>query len=278
MRFKSNLHTHTCYCDGEATVEEMVAAAALKGYESIGFCEHAFVDFDKDFSMSPETTEKYINEVLNLKKAFDGFLDIFLGCEYDYYSSDTDLSKFDYVVGAVHYTKTDDGFICFDETEGAIVRNVKRYFDGNFYEYSKRYYRLICELADKVKFDVITHFDLITKFNHKNKYFDETSTKYLFPALEAAEHLIKKGIVFEIDTGGMYKKCKLKPYPNMLILGAIKNFGGKITIASDSHDVRSIGYAFDKAMYLASECGYKTIQQFTKSGFVDFSLINQYYL
>ena len=68
MRFKSNLHTHTTYGDGKATVEEMVAVAALKGYESIGFCEHAYVDFDKDFSMSVENTLKYIDEVLKIKK------------------------------------------------------------------------------------------------------------------------------------------------------------------------------------------------------------------
>lgn len=70
MRFKSNLHTHTTYCDGEATVEEMVAVAALKGYESIGFCEHAYVDFDKHFSMTLDATEKYINEVSSIKKDF----------------------------------------------------------------------------------------------------------------------------------------------------------------------------------------------------------------
>ncbi len=278
MRFKSNLHTHTMYCDGSNTVEEMVAAAALKGYESIGFCEHAFVDFDEDFSMSVNTTKKYINEVNSIKNAFDGFLDIFLGCEYDYYSSNTNLSNFDFVVGGVHYAQVNDGFICFDETEGAIVRNVKNYFNGDFYAYCKQYYRLVCELADKVDFDVMTHFDLVTKFNFDDKYFDESDERYLFPAIEAAEHLIKKSVVFEIDTGGMCKKCKKNPYTDMMILSAIKNFGGRVTIASDAHSVKELGFNFDVAMNLAGECGFKTIQQFTKSGFKEFSLINKYYL
>lgn len=274
MRFKSNLHTHTTYCDGKATVEEMVAVAALKGYESIGFCEHAYVEFDKGFSMSVENTQKYIDEVLKIKKDFEGFMDIFLGCEYDLYSSNIDFSKLDYVVGAVHYAKTYDGFFCFDETERAIEINVKNYFDGDFYKYTNEYYRLICELADKIQFDVITHFDLVSKFNFKNKYFDESNKKYLFPALEAAEYLIQKGIVFEIDTGGMYKKCKTKPYPNMLILGAIKNFGGNVTIAADSHTINSIGFGFDKAIEYACDCGFKSILKFTKSGFEEVPITN----
>ena len=46
MRFPNmNFHTHTTYCDGKETAEQMVQAAIAKGFTRLGFSGHGFNDF-----------------------------------------------------------------------------------------------------------------------------------------------------------------------------------------------------------------------------------------
>ena len=41
MKYLQNLHTHTTYCDGKNTAEEMVQKAIELGFKSLGFSGHA---------------------------------------------------------------------------------------------------------------------------------------------------------------------------------------------------------------------------------------------
>ena len=51
MDWKRNYHTHTDFCDGQNTPEEMAEAAAKKGFTALGFSGHSYTDFDAgDFS------------------------------------------------------------------------------------------------------------------------------------------------------------------------------------------------------------------------------------
>ena len=46
MDWKRNYHTHTDFCDGQNTPEEMAEAAAKKGFPALGFSGHSYTDFD----------------------------------------------------------------------------------------------------------------------------------------------------------------------------------------------------------------------------------------
>ena len=59
---KQNLHTHTIYCDGKDTVEEMVKEAIQKGFSILGFSGHGRCLVD-DYSMNVENTNKYEQDV-----------------------------------------------------------------------------------------------------------------------------------------------------------------------------------------------------------------------
>lgn len=43
MEYKQNLHTHSTFCDGKDTPEEMVLTVMEKGFSSVGFSGHAYV-------------------------------------------------------------------------------------------------------------------------------------------------------------------------------------------------------------------------------------------
>lgn len=95
MKKLQNLHTHTCYCDGADTAEEVVLAAIDKGFSSIGFSGHSYMHYAPDHSMSLKGTEEYKKEIAMLKEKYQDKIDIFCGLEFDMYS-EIDLSGYDY--------------------------------------------------------------------------------------------------------------------------------------------------------------------------------------
>ena len=51
---KANFHTHTTYCDGKNTPEEMVQAAIALGMTAIGFSGHSH-SVTETYGMDPKT-------------------------------------------------------------------------------------------------------------------------------------------------------------------------------------------------------------------------------
>ena len=52
----SDFHTHSTYCDGKLSLEEMTEAAILKKMDAIGFSGHSHTSFDETYCMSTEDT------------------------------------------------------------------------------------------------------------------------------------------------------------------------------------------------------------------------------
>ena len=189
---KVNLHTHTKYCDGTDSPEELVCEAVKRGFSALGFSGHEYSVYDGGFCMSREDTKRYRSEILDLKEKYRGQIDIYLGIERDYFGEGDDY-PYDYVIGSLHYTKAPGGgLLCVDESEEGMVRNVTNFFGGDFRAYVESYYALIGAVAEKTHADIIGHFDLITKFNEGGKYFDENAKWYKKAALRALAQAAEK--------------------------------------------------------------------------------------
>ena len=63
MTILSNAHTHTTYCDGKNSAEEMVQAAIARGFRCLGFSCHSYTPFDERYCLSPGATGRYIREI-----------------------------------------------------------------------------------------------------------------------------------------------------------------------------------------------------------------------
>ena len=50
---KTNFHTHTKWCDGKNTPEEMIASAIEKGFDRLGFSSHVSLPEDSDSVITP---------------------------------------------------------------------------------------------------------------------------------------------------------------------------------------------------------------------------------
>ena len=259
----SDIHTHTTYCDGKSTPEEMVKKAIEKGFESIGISGHGYMDFDVSYCMTLEDTKKYVNEINELKKKYPQ-TDILLGLERDYYFA-PDGQEYDYVIGSVHYVEKNGVRYDVDYYD-VFADNVEKYFDGSFRNFVELYYETVKDVVNKTGADVVGHFDLVAKFNEGNKFFDEDAGWYKECVIEALDEVSKTKPVFEVNTGAISRGYN-KIYPSEFILKEIKKRGCDVVITSDCHNAETLGDNYDKAIELVKNCGFDKVFVLTKNGF-----------
>ena len=181
-----NLHTHTRYCDGINTPEEMVEGAILLGFTSIGFSGHApMPSIANDFAMTQEGRDAYLSHLRRLKELYRDKIAIFIGTELDRYSEE-DLSLYDYTIGSTHYVKTPEGFHPVDLSYDDVLAAIHTSFGGDPISYARAYYETELDFARKVPYDIVGHFDLLTKYEEASDgFFGACSETYRAVAREA---------------------------------------------------------------------------------------------
>ena len=253
---KCNFHTHSKFCDGKDSPEELVKAAIQKGFFALGFSSHSYTKMDKSFALSPQKAEKYRTEIAALKEKYKGKIELYCGIEQDYFSEEpTDC--YDFVIGSVHYVLKNGEYVCVDNTAEIVKDAVDRLYGGDFDALAEDYFALVAKVAEKTNADIIGHFDLVSKFSEKNGYGE--SKRFLAAAQKAVKALVPYGLPFEINTGAMARGVRSVPYPSPEILKMIKKHGGEIMLSSDCHDKNCLDFAFDKATDLARNIGFTRI-------------------
>ena len=243
---KCDFHTHTVYCDGKNTAEEMVLSAIDKGLECIGISMHSYLDFvDFGSCESLESETKLVEEVAALKEKYKDKIKVLCGLEMDYHSNHTPKG-FDYLIGSVHFFEVDGKHYSIDyspERFRAIINDV---FDGDVYAACENYFNNLKNVVEKHSVDIIGHFDLVTKFNEVDKTIDERNPRYVKAWKDAADKLLKYGKPFEINTGAISRGYRTTPYPSFSMIEYIKANGGKLILSSDSHSAKNIAFEYDK--------------------------------
>ena len=266
-----NLHTHTTFCDGKNTPEEIIKCAINKGFTSIGFSGHSYMHYSKDWSMSLESTEEYKKQITALKEKYDGIIDVFLGIECDAYSN-IDLNGYDYTIGSLHYLKYGDEYIGFDRKLNFVLDIINQNFNGDALKFAEDYYAQLSNLYKYGKFDILGHFDLIAKHIENADLFDEESKVYKDFAFSALQNLKGKIPFFEVNTGCIPRGYRSRPYPNLTIMKEMRNLGFKPVISSDCHNMEYLDYGFIEAKELLKQAGFTENYELTKNGFKGFKL------
>lgn len=275
MSYLQNLHTHSTFCDGKNTFEEMVTSAIEKGFDSIGFSGHAtMIDYPVHstipdylrYWMTKEEIEIYKKEINHLKEKYKDKINILCGIEYEIFST-ADISGYDYVIGAVHHIPAGNDFVDVDFSIEFTKHVINNYFDGDGMKYAKRYYEQMLKLADYPEIDIIAHFDLLTKFREQVKFFDDESKEYKNIALETLWELSKTGKFFEINTGAISRGYRATPYPAPFILREMKDLGCKIVITTDCHDKNFLDCHIKESKEFAKECGFREYYVLKDNGF-----------
>ncbi len=241
----SDLHVHTKYCDGKNSTEEMILAAIDKGMECIGFSGHGYTDFDESFCMSEQGAKDYIEELRLLRDEYSDSIEIRIGVEQDQFSN-AGIEDYEYAIGSTHYVFVGDEWFSVDETSEVLKEACDRCFDGDFYALCEAYFEAEAEVIAKTGADIIGHFDLVSKFNEKNQFWDEKDPRYVNAWKKAADILIETGRPFEINTGAISRGYRTEPYPSLDMIEYIKSKGGSFILSSDSHRTDTLLYGFEE--------------------------------
>lgn len=263
----SDLHIHSTYCDGKSTLEQTVKAAINMGLESIGFSGHSYTAFDTSYCMSHNGTVQYINEVQKLKKQYADKIKIYLGIERDFYSADT-RADYDYVIGSVHYIYVNGSYLPIDESGEVLKQICDKYFNSNYIELVKAYYKNAVCVAKKTRADITGHFDLITKFCGSG-LFSSDDAEYKKIAENAVQSAAEYCNLFEMNTGAISRGYKKEPYPSRFLIETIKDCNGRIILSSDSHSEKTLCYMFDECISILKSVGYKSVTVFENKKFVE---------
>lgn len=240
----SNYHTHTVFCDGKNTPEELVQEALRLGCPEIGFSGHSYTFFDESYCMSPEGTEEYRACIRELQQKYEGRIRIRLGVEQDYYSEEP-TAEYEYVIGSVHYVKKGTEYLPVDESRERQQQVIRQYYNGDFYSFAEDYFETAADLYRKTRCDIIGHFDLIAKFNEGGILFDPEHPRYRTAADRALQTLLQTPVRFEWNTGGIARGYRTEAYPAENITRQICAAGKKPLFSSDCHEAARLLFGAD---------------------------------
>lgn len=260
MPLLANYHTHSTYCDGTSTPEEMVEQALKLNFRHLGFSGHMDPDIHMDI-------EAYFREIYALQKKYEDTLEILCGVELDNMYDPHCADGAEYIIGSTHFLDVDSEIpMSVDSTPEHLQRLSEEFFGGDYYALAKAYYDLEAKVYDRLKCTFVGHFDLVTRFNDTMHFLDEDDPRYRRSALEAMEYLVSEGVPFEINCGAVIRGRKKELYPNTFLLKNLCQMGGQILISSDAHQKEHLNGAFDQAAACAIACGFTHVNILTKKG------------
>ena len=251
---KTNYHTHTVWCDGKNTVEEMILSAIEKGFATIGFSSHSTYPDDNACTVPCEKLPGYFAEVRSLAAKYAGRISVLCGVEADYIpgTTDPDRSRYagfapDYIIGSIHYVVAPDGGrVPVDHTPGLLADGIAGHFGGSAEAFVRAYFAQEREMVRRFDFDIVGHADLCRKFNAKHPYFDENAAWYLDELEKTADAIAGSGKLVEVNTGAISRGWLDDAYPSAEFRSMLRVRGVEFVLDSDSHAADTLDCAFDR--------------------------------
>lgn len=266
-----SVHTHSTMCDGKNTLAEMARAACAAGVRFFGASGHSHTPIPYDQgNVLPEDLSAYRAEVLRLREAFEGRMEVLLGIEQDACSLDSVPSWADYWIGSVHHLpgNAPGEYHAIDWDVPRFLGGVDALSPGDPLGLVERYYEAVAAMARR-KPTILGHIDLITKLNGGGDLFDEDCPRYRRAALGALDAVDPRATLLEVNTGAIARGYRTAPYPALFLLEAWRARGGRIILTADAHTVSGILCAYDDAAALARSAGFSAACLLTRSGLLD---------
>ena len=259
----ANYHTHTTFCDGKNTPEEIVLYAIEKGIGSLGFSGHGNTPFDQRYCM--KDTVGYIKEISRLKEKYGEKIQIYCGVEEDAFSY-VKRSDFDYIIGSCHYLKVGEKYYPVDSSHDYLKRAVEA-FDYDTVKLAESYYSAFVSYIAERKPDVVGHFDLITKFDEIGEPLFLSSPEYKAIAEKYMQTASDNDVIFEVNTGAIARGLRTAPYPAENLLYILKKKDCKLILSSDSHEVATFDFYFAETEKLLRGIGFEYVYEIDGGAF-----------
>ena len=273
--YYSTIHTHTNYCDGSNSAEEMIIAAINKGMKTIGISTHGPLPFKAKWAVDDDKIQDYIDEINALKIKYKDKIEVLLGMELDYFI-DTEfdhidknmIEQLDYYIGSIHYLgRYDDGKPwTVDGSYENLIDGIKACYGGDKKSAIIDYYHHLSKMVKKYKPTVVGHMDLVKKNNKDNTLFSEEDIWYKDSVCKCLDIIKETNSVVEINTGAIARGYMIEQYPSRWILEEINLRKIPITINSDAHLDENIACKFDEMYELVKELNIDNLVYLTSNG------------
>ncbi|HCX64132.1 MAG TPA: histidinol phosphatase [Eubacteriaceae bacterium] len=274
IMIRSNYHTHSIYCDGKSTIEEVIQSAVQKKLKHIGISSHAPIPNEEHWTMKKEKLTEYLEEVRELKKSYADQIEVFLGLEADYFYDGGFApivkeywKEFDYTIGSVHALgKIDEkSYWYVDESYEKLKKGIEHSFKGDARKAVETYYGILGEMT-KTEIDIVGHMDIIKKNNQSSRIFQEKDEWYRQAVIGFLEEVKKNDKIIEVNTGGVKRYGKDCFYPSEWILRQIAEKEIKITYNGDSHHFEDVDFYYEEAEKILKNNGLDHIWILSEKG------------
>ena len=230
----------------------MAMAAKTSNLKGICFTDHVDLDYGSSHVNYDFSYNDYINELNTVKASFSGDFEIFRGVEVGmqpHLSAENSAllngRSFDFIIGSIHIVNREDMY------DGSYLAGITHK------EGIMHYFRDLLQCLDNFgDFDVLGHLDGV------RRYLDGNEESFSYEIYEeqirnVLSKLISSNKGIEINTSGLrYGLSSFHPLPDILRL--YRSLGGEIiTLGSDSHNPRTLGYGFKSAHSLLTDIGFK---------------------
>ena len=243
----SNFHTHSNYCDGKATLREMVDFAVAHGFTALGFSGHCPLPFENTYSITDY--EGYCKEVRVLKEEYKDRINIHLGLEIDYvpgmledFSPLIEQGGLEYTIGSIHLippqgiTPRDgnDLWMIDGSRYQTYDEGLMRHYGGDIRRGVRAYFHNENAMLERNRPTVVGHPDKIVMHN-RDRYFHEDEPWYRDLALETIHLIHELGLICEINTRGIYKGRHADYYPGKWLIQEMKTLRIPVIVSTDAH-------------------------------------------
>ena len=272
-------HTHNELCrHAVGTIEDYVKKAIDMKMDLIGISDHFPYEYLKngnvsidqvpyqEYSMKLSEIESYFSIVEKLKRKYSNKIQIRIAFEIDYFRSQEEvLNKYfknmakelDYILGSVHMLHGKSRLFAFDDERFLNMYKEYESIDDIYLEYYQKLQSMIS--SEDFDFDIIGHFDLPKKYNKRAIDKDLVMNE----ALNTLEHVKKRNLTIEINTGGLRKEVK-EQYPSFEIIEKMYELDIPILLGSDAHSPNDLGYKFNEMIKQVKKIGYNSLVHYNK--------------
>ncbi|MBP3253584.1 MAG: histidinol-phosphatase [Bacteroidales bacterium] len=268
----TNYHSHSTFCDGKSTMEEMVISAVECGFTHWGVSSHAPFPISNDFALKEEDIPAYKREFLRLKDKYADKIKLYIGLEMDFVPDICEDIRhkavdygLDYFIGSVHQVKEHNNslktwFIDGGKSEKYDL-GLKEVFDNDIKSGVTCFFNQQKEMIEHNRPDVLGHFDKVVMHN-KDRYFLQSEKWYEDLVLSLIDTVAKCGTVVEINTRGLYKQRHNDYYPSTFWIKYLIEHNIPLTVSTDCHKADEAGAYYKEALRHLKELNCKELYYF----------------
>jgi histidinol-phosphatase (PHP family) len=245
-------------------LDEVVAAAAERGFSTYGLSEHcprwheAHL-YREELGLGVDELTRsfagYVRAALELRDRYAPRLELLVGFETEALPVDTWPERmqqiradgpFDYIVGSVHSV----GEIWVDLDPETTAR--ARESCGGDLALHLAYFQRLTELVLTLRPEIVGHVDLVRRFEGHSFEFSPRALSGAERVLEAA---LSVGAALEVNAAPARRGFG-PVYPGPQILRRACELGVPVTLGDDSHGPDAVGVGLDESLRAIERAGY----------------------